>query len=251
MANETKSKLQEAALREFMHRVNYRVNESPKYRPLVEMGEEFDELPKANEAGEQEDAPKPAGGAVPPEPTNDQPVGAAEPIPAETPVPAFDQGTPADPNAPVDPNADPNAPVGDMGGMPAEPAPDMDDVQNDIIKHNIEAMKAIHDQLEGLNNMTQTLNDKLGQLSGEVEEVREPTNVEQLMSKKEVSQPYYYNLNDFWGKDNWFNQQREKEGSHGIKELPDGSFVADFDDLPQKSKIDVQNSFNDIDEAVG
>jgi hypothetical protein len=217
------------------------------------MGEEFDELPKANEAGEQEDAQKPAGGEVPPAPTNDQPIDAAAPAAPAAPQP--------DPNAPVDmpadPNApavqpDPNAPVDGVGGMPSEPpAPDMDDVQNDIIKHNIEAMKAIHDQLEGLNSMTQTLNAKLSQLSGEVEEVREPTNVEQLMNKKEVSQPYYYNLNDFWGKDNWFNQQREKEGSQGIKELPDGSFVADFDDLPQKSKIDVQNSFNDISEAVG
>ena len=66
------------------------------------------------------------------------------------------------------------------------------------------------------------------------------------MSKTNVSYPYYFNLNDFW-KGNWFNQKNgEGESEQGIKELPDGTFIADFDELPQKSKIDVQDSFNDI-----
>lgn len=233
MANEIKSQLHEEALRKFKHRVDYKVNESPKYRPIIGMDEVFDELPQTNEVGEEEDALKPAGGEVPPAPSNDQPVGAAEAIPAETPVPSFDNGGEGLP-----------APVGGET-PPASPTPQVDDIQNEIIKHNIEAMKSIHDQLESLNTMTQSLNAKLGELTTDVEEVREPTNGEQLMLKKEVSQPYYYNLNDFWS-GNWFNQQREKEASKGIRELPDGTYIADFDDLPQQSKIDVQNSFNDI-----
>jgi len=69
------------------------------------------------------------------------------------------------------------------------------------------------------------------------------------MNKSNVSYPYYFNLNDLW-QDNWFEQKRVGAGGKtddgGMKELPDGSYIADFDDLPQKSKIDVQNSFNDM-----
>lgn len=235
MKNEKKSILFEEHLRKIMHHVDYKINESPRYRPLVGVDEEFDNLPQTNEAGEQEDAVKPAGGNVPPEPTN-----ADEPTTPSTPVPAFDQNLTPD-----------NAPEGEMPPVDGtlnpspEPVEKVDDIQNEIIKHNIEAMKNIHDQLESLNQMTISLNDKLNVLTSDVEEVREPTNAEKLMNKTKVSYPYYFNLNDLWG-DNWFTQQREKEASKGIRELPDGTYIADFDDLPRKSKIDVQNSFNEI-----
>jgi hypothetical protein len=135
-----------------------------------------------------------------------------------------------------------------MGGgapVPPEPVDQVNDIQNDIIKHNIEAMKSIHDQLEGLNNTVQGLNSKFDTLNSDVEEVREPTNTEKLMSKKNVSYPYYFNLNDFWN-GNWFNEKRNGENEKGVRELPDGTYVADFDDLPQISKMDVQDSFNNI-----
>lgn len=225
-------------IRKIKYRVGYKINETPKYRPLVGTNEEFDEIPQlTSEAGEQEDAPKPAGGETPPAPTNaDAPAGA----PAETPVPAFDK-TGGEAPAPAGgelPPADP------MGAAPAASETEVNDIQNEIIKHNIEAMKSIHDKLEGLNTMVQGINTKIEQLNADVEEVREPTNTEKLTNKTSVSYPYYFNLNDFWS-GNWFNQKREKEMDKGIKELPDGTFVADFDDLPHKSKMDVQNSFNE------
>jgi len=96
-----------------------------------------------------------------------------------------------------------------------------------------------------LDNSVKALNAKVVELNADVEEVREPTNAEKLMSKKDVSYPYYFNLNDFWN-GNWFAENREKELSKGIKELPDGTFIADFDDLPKESKTDVQNSFNEL-----
>lgn len=235
MANEKKTGLSEEYLRKFRHRAGYVINESPKYRPLVSDGEEFDEIPVlTNEAGEQEDAEK--QGQVPPAPSNAVPQGADTP---ETPVPAFDA------EAGGDPMANP------MGGAPvdpmAAPAPEnqVDDLQNEIIKHNIEAMKSIHDQLELLNSTIQGLNSKVDSLNADVEEVREPSNAEKLMNKTSVSYPYYFNLNDLW-QDNWFEQKRGAEMEKGIKELPDGTYVADFDDLPQKSKTDIQNSFNDM-----
>ena len=237
MKNENLANLSEE-IRKIKYRVNYKINESPKYRPLVNSDEEFDEIPKVtNEAGDQEDAEKPGGGITPPEaPSNDQPIGMTD-----APTPAFASGE-TKTNAPVDMTAtDPMS----MGAPVAEPAQEVDDIQNDIIKHNIEAMKSIHDQLESLNGTVDALNAKMSELSSDVEEVREPTNSEKLMNKTKVSYPYYFNLNDFW-KGNWFNEKRDKELENGVRELPDGTYIADFDDLPQISKTDVQNSFNEI-----
>jgi len=255
MGNEKKTNLSEEYLRKFRHRSGYVISESPKYRPLVTDGEEFDEMPVlTNEAGEQEDAPKPEG-QVPPAPSNDQPQGMQPP----TPEPAFDAQAGQEPpaNTPIDPMAAGGMPVDPMANPMGAPEPEnqVDDLQNEIIKHNLEAMKSLHDQLEGLNSTIMSLNQKMEVLSADVEEVREPSNSEKLMNKTNVSYPYYFNLNDLWS-DNWFEEKRMNadgtgrngtgKNEAGMKELPDGTYVADFDDLPQKSKIDVQNSFNDM-----
>lgn len=249
MGNEKKANLSEEYLRKFRHRSGYVISESPKYRPLVSDGEEFDEIPVlTNEVGEQENAPKPEG-QVPPAPSNDQPIGQQPP----TPEPAFDAEAGGEPPAdtPIDPMGEPEA-----GEMPVAPEPEnqVNELQNEIIKHNIEAMKSIHDQLDGLNSVIQGLNSKMEVLNTDVQEVREPTNAEKLMNKTNVSYPYYFNLNDLWS-DNWFEEKRMNadgtgrngtdKNENGMKELPDGTYVADFDNLPQKSKIEVQDSFND------
>jgi hypothetical protein len=269
MKNDKKDKLHEEQLRKFKYRVGYKVNESPRYRPLVGANEQFDNLPDkvynvedgqavpsspnfTNEAGEQQDAQKPGGGAPPAEPSNNPDMGMPPTAPADASADA-PAGAPPTEEPPTEeppagggtmPPAEP--PVGDMGAMPpAEPQQQVDDIQNDIIKHNIAAMQEIDNQLKSLNATVDGLNAKLETLGADVEEVREPSNTEKLMSKTNVSYPYYFNLNDFWS-GNWFNEQRNKEHEKGIRELPDGSYIADFDDLPQKSKTDVQNSFNDF-----
>jgi hypothetical protein len=238
MKNDKEKGLSEE-IRKIKYRVDYKINESPKYRPLVSSNEEFDKvLVLTNEAGEEEDAPKPEG-QEPPAPSNDQPIG------TDAPVPAFDKTGGDSGEIPAEPTTgEPPDLMANPMGIP-EPDNQVNDVQNEIIKHNIEAMKSIHDQLEGLNNVVQGINTKLEALNADVQEVREPTNSEKLMNKTNVSYPYYFNLNDFWS-GNWFNEKRNQEMEKGIKELPDGTFVADFDDLPQKSKTDVQNSFNDM-----
>jgi len=234
-----KNILLEEHLRKIKHRTEYKINESPRYRPLVSNGEEFDEVPVlTNEAGDQEDAEKPGGGEVPPAPSNDQP------MTGDAPVPAFDQEGGED-TGEVGGEVPPVNPMGADIQQQVDPTLEVNNIQNDIIKHNIEAMKSIHDELKALEDSVKGLNSQLATLNADVEEVREPTNSEKLMNKTNVSYPYYFNLNDFWS-GNWFTQQREKELSKGIKELPDGTFVADFDDLPQSSKIDVQKSFNEI-----
>jgi hypothetical protein len=261
MKNEKKDKLFEEGLKKFKYRVGYKINETPRYRPLVGNNEQFDNLPTEvyntedglpvpaganfqNEAGDQEDALKPGGGEKPAEPSTEVPPGLEQPPAGEQPTdaqpPVPPEGTTPSP-PPEGGGTMPAAPANPMG---AEPVQQVDDVQNDIIKHNIAAMQSIDDQLKSLNATVDGLNSKLEALNADVEEVREPTNTEKLMNKTNVSYPYYFNLNDFWS-GNWFNEKRNAEHEKGVRELPDGTFIADFDDLPQKSKTDVQNSFNE------
>ncbi len=130
----------------------------------------------------------------------------------------------------------------------------VNELQNEIIRYNIETLKSLHSEIKNLGASIDGLNRKFDELNRDVEEVREPTNVEKLVQKKDVSYPYYFNLNDFW-KGNWFEKLYKgddgvtKDGSKqvgAIKQLPDGSFVADFDDLPEDSFIDIEKSFHDI-----
>lgn len=131
----------------------------------------------------------------------------------------------------------------------------VNELQNEIIRYNIETLKSIHSEIQRLNGSINGLNDRLDNLDRDVEEVREPSNVEKLVQKKDVSYPYYFNLNDFW-KGNWFEKlypdnttdTSNKESKHvgSIRQMPDGSFVADFDNLPQDSFIDIEKSFHEI-----
>jgi len=132
----------------------------------------------------------------------------------------------------------------------------VNELQNEIIKYNTETLKSIHTEIERLNSTITSLNSKVDNLNADVEEVREPTNVEKLVQQKDVSYPYYFHLNDFWKKDNkWFdnygadeteNKIKGEFADSGIKKLPDGSYVADFDDLPKDSFIDIEKSFHDV-----
>jgi hypothetical protein len=252
------------ALNEMLFRMKYNINESSRYHRIVDSGDEFDSIPEiyntddgktpklANEvAGEQEDA-LPIGSKTPTDtdPSTENPNLAVPPAGANV---GGLPGAEVPPTPPVDPmNAPPTDVPQDpmaMGGMPAPAPPSVDVIQNDIIKHNTAAMQAIHDQMEALNGFVQSLDSKMKLLDADIEEVREPTNVEKLMNKTSVSYPYYFNLNDLWG-DNLFDKNRASEGEveveRGIRELPDGTFIADFDDLPKSSKIDIEKSFNDI-----
>ncbi len=151
----------------------------------------------------------------------------------------------------VPPESPPEADLEDEEDMGEE---SVDMIQNEIIRYNIETLKSIHSEIQNLNSMIDGLNTRFDELDRDVEEVREPTNVEKLERQKDVSYPYYFNLNDFW-KGNWFEEhygggnqeggsEEEKVGS--IRKLPDGSFVADFDDLPKDSFIDIEKSFHDV-----
>ena len=127
--------------------------------------------------------------------------------------------------------------------MPEEPEqPSVDQIQNDIIKTSVSAMQKMNSELNNLESTLNALNSKIDGLTDDVEEVREPTNVEKLMSKKEDSHPFYYNLNDMWD-GNSFQARREVDDSEGMKQMEDGSFVADFDTLPKFTEQEIKDSF--------
>jgi hypothetical protein len=105
-------------------------------------------------------------------------------------------------------------------------------------------MKQLNQKIGDLERMAQQLSAQNMKMEKEVDEVREPTNVEKLVQRKDDSHPYYYGLNDMW-EGNWFQARRDELGEKGIKKMDDGSYVADFDELPHMSSHDVKDSFND------
>ena len=205
-----------------MQKVHYRINETPKYTQLnpddFKNDDSIPVIPK-NDTKVLSDAPIAEA--------DDEVSGNTEtpPVPVAAPI-----------VAPVDPMAN---------ALPQEETPN--EIQNDIIKLNIAAMHDLQDKISSLDSYVQGLNQNVSKLSSEVEEVREPSTSEKLMSKKDVSYPYYFNLNDFWKKDNWFDKSRDEKDEHGIRQLPDGTYIADFDDLPKYSSNDLNNSFHSRD----
>jgi hypothetical protein len=217
-------------INEILFRSNYRINESPKYHQVIGDDEEFDEFPSEISEDNEEIPPiKPPTEPIDPSQSPEAPIQSTDPNPAMD----------VDPNnmsdMPID--FDPNNPTGDNF---IDNEPTVNDIQNEIIKDNIETMKYIHNQMKELDNYMKNIDTKLTVLSSEVEEVRAPTNGEKLMKQKNVSYPYHYNLNDYWGN----SPVEEKENfGQGIKKMDDGTFIADFDDLRKNMNID--KTFNE------
>jgi len=194
-----------------MYKAKYVINETPKYKPISE--EDFsndDTIPLSlSEINEDEPLPSLSGNTE----TNTT-------LPAEIPQDEL--------SLPVEPSVEVNS---------------SDDIQNDIIKNNISAMQNVVDKLSELDAFVKNLNDNVIKINKEVEEVREPTTSEKLMSKKTVSYPYYFNLNDYW-KGNAYEENEINRG--GVKQLDDGTYYADFDDLDKYSTRDLNDSFNSL-----
>lgn len=257
-------------INELKYRFGYNINETPRYKQVIDDSMEFDEVPEVNSTMDGQPMPNAGGGTdaylgevdVPnPEEETPAPEGGDMPAPEGevAPTPAPEGGgevPPPVPEEPVDggevPPVEPEGMPGDVPGemtTPETPQPnpekEVNQMQNDVIRHNIEAMKSLQDKLTDLENINSQLSTQLSLLNSEVDEVREPTDGEKLMAKKEVSYPFYLDLNDFW-KGNWFEQQRENSNEKGIRQLPDGTYIADFDDLPTHNSMDIDSSFNSL-----
>ena len=230
MVKDNNHKLFNESIEKFKYTVGYSINESPKYRPLVGMDEVFDELPSSSsedELNKDKEMGQPQGQP------NDQPQPPADQSPVNVPAPPVPEFDAQGQN-----NVQNNDPMNNpMGG---EETVDMQ--QNDIIKSNFEMLKMINSKIETLENISNTIETTMSSLNAKVEEVKEPTDGEKLRMKKQVSYPFYLGISDLW-EDNWFDEQREKKDENGIRELEDGTYVADFDDLPVYSDQEVKKSY--------
>jgi hypothetical protein len=208
---------------------------------IFEAGEE-DEI-TANQLDNSGEAnPPDTGTGFPDEQPADTMAGGAAPAPADPMADPMGGDMEADPMAaPADPMADP------MGGMGA---PDMnadkerEDIQNQLIKLQLSALEQMNDKMKMMDMTMADLKGVMGQLSKDVEEVREPTNVEKVAARKYDSHPYYYRLNDLW-QGNSFQARMDdgKTGEYGMKQLEDGTYVADFDSFPKLSDMELKKSF--------
>ena len=212
----------------------------PQPIPVLEAGDEEEEI-----TADQIDDPTGAEGAV------------GDGFPGEGPEPPVDSGAAeqvADvPDAGMeDPMADPMA-ADPMGGDPAMGAPAVpsadeqrEELQNSLIKLQVSALEQMNSKMQMMDATMGELKGVMGQLSQDVEEVREPTNVEKVASRKEDSHPYYYRLNDLW-QGNTFQGRMDDgktgDGEYGMKQLEDGTYVADFDSFPGLNDMDLKNSF--------
>lgn len=130
---------------------------------------------------------------------------------------------------------------------PTEPsmssdAIDINKKQTDLLALQLDVMNKLNDKVKELDSLFMNLDSKYQQLNKDVEEVKEPTNQEKLMSRKQDSHPFYYNLNDLW-KDNWFEARRDQYNEKGIVKLDNGTYIADFDNLPKLSDKEIKDSF--------
>ena len=252
------------SLNEHLARIKYvskHVLGEAKYNPVFEMDVD-DELDMTQLGGPQPVSPNDSNvmeADDDEEITADQlddPTGAegavGDGFPGEGPEPPVDSGAAeqvADvPDAGMeDPMADPMD-VDPMGAEPMQPDADQEreEIQNQLIKLQLSALEQMNDKMKMMDMTMGELKGVMGQLSQDVEEVREPTNVEKVEARKEDSHPYYYRLNDLW-QGNSFQARMDDgktEGEFGMKELEDGTYVADFDSFPDLNDMDLKKSFN-------
>lgn len=244
-------------IKKIMYKSKYLL-ETPSYRPIIDDDYEKDDLPNQymmdgpnpvdgtspmREVGEDEKQPDkvaPQAGSELPG-VNNPTGGAPEQTGTPTGNPVDQQGGEEIPSL-VEPE-----PTPDTNPTPAnavEP-PNPNEIQNEIIKQNIEVMKQLNAKIADLEKGIDILKVQSEVLTKDVDEVREPTNVEKLMNKTEDSHPYYYNLNDLW-KNNWFQGRRDELGEKGMKKLPDGTYIADFDQMPELNNLDIKDSFDNF-----
>lgn len=149
------------------------------------------------------------------------------------------------PEAKIDPDA-----VG--GDEPSEEDPnveaeidsekDVNSIQNDIIKMNTSALDKMNQEIDRLYQTIDSLNTEISGFKKEVDNVKEPSDQEKFKERKNDSYPYYFNLNDNWKGSFFDRQSEEKPDEYGIKKLEDGTYIANFDDLPKYSEQEILDS---------
>jgi outer membrane murein-binding lipoprotein Lpp len=227
----------------------YVVNETPKYRPIIDSSS-FDSIPNMGEA----DAAPPEAAANTPAPQQAAPpssgsTGAPSPTAAPSmppPEAAMSEPTPAPSGAPAPAQAatPPSTAPSLEPQSPAAQQQTTDQLQADVLRFQLDAMKKMTQKIDQLENMVSSLNSQNAELHKEVDKVRDPSDVEKFANRKQDSSPYYFNLNDMWN-GNTFQARMDNFNSKGIVKTEDG-YVADFDQLPKLSGYQLKDSFEQI-----
>lgn len=235
-----------------MYVSGYVVNESPKYRPIIDETS-FDSMPEGWNMKEAEaPAPEALANTPPAAPTSGATASPATASPvASTPAPAAPSPEPAAastsiapelPKADVTPEVTPHSSDGNQQGSPM--GQDKDQLQRDLMKFQLDAMKKMSQKIDQLESFIDGLNAQQAKLYSEVEKVKDPSDAEKFAERKEDSSPYYFNLNDMWN-DNVFQGKMDNFNSKGIVKTKDG-YIADFDTLPKLNSYEIKNSFEAI-----
>lgn len=246
------------SLREHLERMKYvsgyAINETPKYKSLVG-GSEFDTLPEylkeAPSGDTAPDAGAPAGLPPLPDATAGAPAPDASGAPAGGMPPAPPSAAPVNATGAPAPETSTNVDISTTAPAEQPPSeqpmaapvetPEM--LQQKAMELQLDALRKMSYKIEDLGNAVDNLNQRMEIYSDEVEEVREPSDMEKFENRKIDSSPYYYNLNDLWKGDNF--KARMDQFSKGYVKTEDG-YVADFDDLPKLAPHEVKASFDDF-----
>lgn len=129
---------------------------------------------------------------------------------------------------------------------PAAPAQSKDEITKDVLDLQLSAMKNMAEKLDTLELGMQGIATKMDIMSKDVEEVREPSDVEKLRSRAMDSYPYNLKMDDLWKPDGFKNQTEigNINTPEGMKKTEDG-YIADYDMLNKKSDKELEDSFSD------
>lgn len=205
-------------IKKILHKSDYILSETAKYHPVLDEVENDDILP--DEISKNIDSPE--------DKSNDD---------IEIGNDAVGDNTNVEPQQ--DAILEPTPKMSEPQEVP-DTQESIDKVQNEILKLNLETMKKVQTEIDSLNSKLDELSNSVGILNQDVEEVKEPTDIEKLTSRKIDSHPYYMNLNDMWY-DGAFQGRRDQFEEKNMKKLDDGTYIADFDTI--KSEF---NNYHDL-----
>jgi len=124
-----------------------------------------------------------------------------------------------------------------------------EDIQNELLKLQVSAMKKMSDKISELEEIIGQMNISMNNLKSEVNKVKDPSPMEKLENKWKDSYPFKYTLGDIWdgnvfqGRKDLFDDSSVIKNDSVIKQTPDGSFEAKFDEMPKISDFELKKSF--------
>jgi hypothetical protein len=142
-----------------------------------------------------------------------------------------------------------NSPMGDdENGIVDSTKEREEDIQNELLKLQVSAMRKMSDKISELENAITDMNMAMVKLENEVDTVREPSPIEKLENRWQDSYPFKYTLSDIWdgnvfqGRKDLFDDSSVTKGDAAIVKTADG-YEAEYDKMPKLNDFDLKKSF--------